>query len=158
MGDEESKPSGEMELQRYAAIVARLIDPFAHRASVLAARGLDETTWATLDTSWRAEMTRRSAAGDDSLARAFRHAFEQERAKIEDERRPAAPMHATSPQATDVDTTLPANVVLEPALPFGGSREAPALAEVTMHDDDLDGTAVMEEGAGLDLTLPFDES
>jgi hypothetical protein len=152
MGSERSS------VEEYARAVARLADPFADRARVLAAMDLDEAGWSALDAAWRTEIGRRSAAGEHSMAEAFSRAFAEERRRLAAQRRSASSSEsAPARPEEDLDGTAVAAVVLEPALPFTGSRPPPPAAEVTLQDGDVDQTAVMEDGSGLDITLPFDE-
>ena len=153
MGDERST------VEAFAAAVARMVDPFANRARLLESMGLDEAGWRELDAGWRAEIERRAAAGDRTLADAFTTAFAHESARIARERpaSAAAPRPSQLPRS-GVDETAIAEVVLEPALPFAGSRDGlPLAGDATITDDDLDNTAVMGDGDDLGRTLPFDE-
>lgn len=150
-------------IESYARAAARMADPFSSRAEVLASMNLDEAGWATLDGQWRAEIQRRSAAGDRRMAEIFAAAFAAERERLARLRAHAEPPPAASVRgAHDIDTTGAAHVKLEPALPFAGSREPPPRARFPIADETaeakksaLDSTAILEENDPLGKTLPF---
>ncbi len=152
----------------YAVASARLSDPFASRADVLASLGLDEASWAHHCASWRAELVRRDELGDRSLADTFAHAFAAEKSRLTAARRAppaedpsrgvARTSRAPDPQES-LDRTGFAHAALEPALPFAGSRQPPPLSEVTVlpRAGDIDTTAVLDDNDPLGMTLPFDD-
>ena len=55
------------DLEAYAALAAELADPRVDRAAVLAARGLDEERWNTIDDAWQVRLSEADEGdvGDD---------------------------------------------------------------------------------------------
>lgn len=141
----------------FARAVARMTDPFAERARVLAELGIDEAGWRALEETWFAEIARRDGAGDRGLGERFRAVFEQARKEIAAARQRApTTLPVSQSQAYDAATTVAGIAELKPALPFKGSRPVPpsnlhATEEASVNVN----TTAQLDGAPIIAPLPF---
>jgi hypothetical protein len=152
----------------FAQAAARLADPFANRALLLAELGLTEAGWQALQRRWHEAMRNGANGCDRLLAEAFREAFVAERERLmalrsaqrlgdAREDRLVAPMTAPASVVDATGTSVPA---LKPALPFRGQSPAQeayssALAEAPA---DTGETAIVEalSESGVVGALPWD--
>jgi hypothetical protein len=157
-----TRPRGEEEdVAAFARAFARVTDPFAERATLLAEMRLDEPQWRALEQRWFGEIARRERAGDRTLAGRFRAAYVEARDAIAADRREAIEEPAVDEprEATPfvVDTTVPGIPRLEPALPFKGSRQSAPLSPPEDPADtraNVDATLLLEETPVIE-SLPF---
>ncbi len=115
------------DVRAFAALAARHDDPFADRARVLAAAGIDAATWAQFRQSWSARL---AAAGAAELARAYADAYAAEQRRMERGASIAAPARSHGPERRDpsaaaIDRTGDAVPALGgDALPFASEPDA----------------------------------
>ncbi|WP_437593396.1 hypothetical protein [Sorangium sp. So ce1000] len=60
-------PRGVDDVEGYATLSARLADPSADRAALLAAHGLDEDSWEALDDAWQARLSEADEDDDEEV-------------------------------------------------------------------------------------------
>lgn len=95
-------------LERFARLSARLADPFADRARLLAAYGFDEASWRGLQVQWETEIGARLLVGDGVLATAYSEAFTRESAHLREARSSATTSTMAAPPTPpeNVDMTM----------------------------------------------------
>lgn len=117
-------------VEAYAELVAKLGDPAADRAALLAARGLDEAVWLEADARWQALLRRKDPEIADRFCAAYREALAETVGGAPTDRAP--PMFPDNDDATareaetrQMPARANANASATPA-PEGSPRLAPS--------------------------------
>ena len=84
-------------IERFAALSARLEDPFADEAGVLSAAGLDEAAWDAVQERWARRISTTSPDEARALSARFGEAFAEEKRRLEAADRPPSTIPDTWP-------------------------------------------------------------